>query len=155
MYLKAAFLFAQEIGKFCALTSLDLVSWITQRRNDIKILEISAVDRKTMLFLCISIKKFPNLVKLSLSKSSILKRRRRPLPITTVCPYQDSLLQVHIMGFSLCMCPVKKRQWLACISGVISENQNVSTIYNSHFMMFWNKLLNILLKSLHCCHTLL
>jgi hypothetical protein len=31
-----------------------------------KILKISAVDLETMLFLCISIKKFPNLMKLSL-----------------------------------------------------------------------------------------
>ncbi len=30
MHLKAAFLFAQEIGKFFALTALDLLNWITQ-----------------------------------------------------------------------------------------------------------------------------
>jgi hypothetical protein len=66
MHLQAAFLFAKEIGKFFALTTLDLLKWITQWRHDIKILKISAVDLETMLFQCISIKKFPNLVKLFL-----------------------------------------------------------------------------------------
>ncbi len=66
MHLHAAFLFAREIGKFFALTALDLLNLITQLRHNIKTLQISAVDLKTMLFLCISIKKSPNLVELSL-----------------------------------------------------------------------------------------
>ncbi len=66
MHLQAAFLFAQEIGKFFALTALDLLNWITQWRHNIKILKISAMDLETVLFLYIPIKKSPNLVKLSL-----------------------------------------------------------------------------------------
>ncbi len=44
MNLQVAFLFAQEIGKFFALTALDLLNWITQWRHNIQILNISAVD---------------------------------------------------------------------------------------------------------------
>ncbi len=66
MHLQATFLFAQEIGKFFVLTALDLLNWITQWRHNIQILKISAVDLETMLFLCVSIKKSPNIVKLSL-----------------------------------------------------------------------------------------
>ncbi len=46
MHLHAAFLFAREIGKFFALTALDLLNWITQWRHNIKILKISAVISK-------------------------------------------------------------------------------------------------------------
>ncbi len=73
MHLQAVILFAQEIGKFFAITGLDLLNWIIQWRHNIKILKISAVDLKTVLFLCISIKKSPNLVKLSLKGSNTHK----------------------------------------------------------------------------------
>ncbi len=66
MHLQAAILFAQEIGKFFALTALDLLNWITPWRHNIKMLKLPAMDLETMLFLCISIKKSPNLVKLYL-----------------------------------------------------------------------------------------
>jgi hypothetical protein len=56
MHLQAAFLFAQEIGKFFVLTALDLLNRITQWRHNRKNFRISAVDLETMLFLCISIK---------------------------------------------------------------------------------------------------
>ncbi len=70
MHLQAAILFAQETGKFFALTALDLLNWITPWRHDIKMLKISAMDLETMLILCISIKKSPDLVKLSLKEKS-------------------------------------------------------------------------------------
>jgi hypothetical protein len=77
MPLQAAFLFAKEIGKFFAVTTLDLLNWITQWRHDIKIFKVSAVDLKTMHFLCISFNKFPNIVKLPfklwLSRKIIIK----------------------------------------------------------------------------------
>ncbi len=59
MHLQAAFLFAQEIGKFFALTALDLLNGITQWRYNIKVLKILAVDLEAMFFQCLSIKKIP------------------------------------------------------------------------------------------------
>jgi hypothetical protein len=48
--------------------------------RNIKILKISAVDLETMLFPCISIKKYPNLVKLSLSRLAGMENETVHIP---------------------------------------------------------------------------
>ncbi len=54
MHLQAAVIIVKEIGKFFALTAWNLLSSISQRRNNNKTLKISAADLGTMLFLCVS-----------------------------------------------------------------------------------------------------
>ncbi len=46
MHLQAAILFAQEIGKFFALTALDLLNWITPRWHNIKILNQRWISKR-------------------------------------------------------------------------------------------------------------
>ncbi len=66
MHLQATIQFAQEIGKFFAFSAKNLLNSISQLCHIVIFVKISAVDLGTMLFLCTSIKKVPNIVTLSL-----------------------------------------------------------------------------------------
>jgi hypothetical protein len=61
-----------------------------------------------------------------------MRKRLIQWPVTTVCPYKDSLFQIHIMGISFCICTVKKKSAIRLYLCCYSQKQNFIFIYTSH-----------------------